>query len=551
MFTSNPLKQGFLKQEPLNRLLLMVVILLVVSKLFLVGEGFMSLVDEVRYVQSGQSLKGLSRLEFKRFLKPIFYTQGRPGETIVKLIPSFMQWASAKVLGKSMYEPANSFPLFIFNVIVWCLILVVHFRFSRMVLGDTSLALLSVILFASLTNSHIYLRHALPYDTSLLVFYYAMYKTCLWHKTDGLTRYRTFGLGILAFSAYLIYPGYISQFLAVSMLLALYGLTMEGFRIRFIQSVFFVLGSLSCLLFFEFLSRVAGKSYIEAALKLSSTITQGSFSETFTFILKYLNQVEGIVGLSMIPSVLLFFFWPVRRFSTTADGHMRLPLFLGLLLAGIYLVHAGSGYFLHKIVFYGRLIHPYMPYICVFAVFPLARLREGSRARRPILAGLALFILCSGVQKIVEYRSIQYPRDIAWAVINEHNPADVSTLCEYGPCQTISPTFHGNISDTADSWTEVPDEKERESGFRDKRPFGPTDFLIVNGCYFYPVKTMASHQPLIHPGNGYRLVGSGVHFLNFKAYQYEAFDIEERRNLDSMDFRVRVYARPAGYGKGL
>jgi hypothetical protein len=537
---------GGFRREPLRYLLMAVLLGVVASKLLLIGEGFMALGDEGRYEQSGQALQRLMDLDVRRFLKPVFYTQARPVETLIKVLPTFGQWVTAKAFGLSLYEPANSHPLFLFNLAVYLLILLVHYRLSAWVLRDPTLALLSVILFASMTHSHLYLRHALPYDASLLVLYYAAYRVSRYLTGGGLTWRRSFFLGVLAFTGYLIYPGYFALYFTVSVLMALYGLTRANFLPRLVHSVWYAAGSLACLLSVELLSRVAGKSYIMAALKLSKMQNQGSYAETYTFLWKYLSEVEGLVGLAVMLASCLFLVQVLRRRGWRSDGGQGLALFLGASLSLVYLTHASSGYFLHNIVFYGRLMHQYIPFLCVFAVIPLGGVRLTGRYRQPLLAGLALMLAVSAMGKIQAYDSIVYPTDLACEMIDAYNPKELSTVCEYGVCQSVSPAVHGVISDTADSWTVVPGEAERSAPFRAKRPYGPMDILVVNGCYFYPVKTIAAHQPFPDPGNGYRLLRSGSHFLNFKAYQFEAYDEAERRNLDRMDFQVRVYARPAG-----
>jgi hypothetical protein len=46
---------------------------------------------------------------------------------------------------------------------------------------------------------------------------------------------------------------------------------------------------------------------------------------------------------------------------------------------------------------------------------------------------------------------------------------------------------------------------------------------------------------LFHPELKLSLLESGNHFLNFKAYQYEGYDIQERKNLDKLSLKINVY----------
>ena len=125
----------------------------------------MAFPDEVRYCQSGIAFQDLSHFKLVAAVKAIASTQGRPADAILNLFPITLQYITAHIFNLNYYESQNSYAVFVCNFIIYCLILLVHYRFSKLLLYDSYLAFASVVLFSTLTNSYLYLRHALPYES--------------------------------------------------------------------------------------------------------------------------------------------------------------------------------------------------------------------------------------------------------------------------------------------------------------------------------------------------------------------------------------------------
>ena len=64
-----------------------------------------------------------------------------------------------------------------------------------------------------------------------------------------------------------------------------------------------LIGLLMVLLAFEGLARLGHTSYWASSRYIATTITQGSFSEGFSFIGSYFRQVEGWLGIILGVSV--------------------------------------------------------------------------------------------------------------------------------------------------------------------------------------------------------------------------------------------------------
>ena len=319
-------------------------------------------------------MQHLSELKIGAAIKDIFSTQGRPADAVIKIIPNAMQYVTANIFSLNYYESKNSYPLFIFNFIIYCFILVIHFKLSYLLLKDNFLALISVLLYSTLTNSYLYLRHALPYDMSLLIFYLAIYKIAIYTEENSLSFKKSLLIGIFSFLGFLVYPGYFPLFIVGLFILFFNNLSKQNILKKIYYSSYYILGGLLCLFIFEKIGRLVGRSYILDAIGLSKTITQGSFEESFVFILKYLFEVEGLTGIILLISLFIFFIIMLYQIKNKRFKQYSLISLLGIALLGMYLAYAFAGYFLHKVVFYGRLLHQYLPFICIFSIYAINEL---------------------------------------------------------------------------------------------------------------------------------------------------------------------------------
>lgn len=514
------------KQSPLHYLLFVSIIVMTVLKLNLMGSGFFAFPDELRYKASQDALQKLAHGQMAPAIHSLFETEGRPADALVKTLPMTVQVITAKVFNLNLYETSNSYPLFIFNFIIYCCILRIHFKCSKLLLKDEFLALVSVVLLGSMLNSYIYLRHAIPYDTSLLIFYFLIYKILVFTESNSLSFKKSFLLGFFGFFAYLVYPGYFPLFITVGFILLFNRLMQDNFFVKFRQSITYALGSVLCLGAFEGLSRIGGSSYIGDAFLLAGTVIQGSFEESFTFMPKYLLEVEGIKGIILMIGMVLFVAFMVINWQKE-----RSIFVLGIGLISLFLAYASAGYFLHKLVFYGRLLHQYFPFICLFSVYAINQLLiKLTDKNQPILAFLSfVFIINFGFNFLKYTKSFAYPKDIAWTLSKTHQLKDIENVCEY-----------------TDSWSVIPAEEEKILRGSSKNPTDTlADIILVNACFFYPVDDKTKYHAY-SPTNNARLLDSKPHFMNFKAYQYEGYGIAERENVEAIKFDIKTFKRIQG-----
>ncbi|AWI27018.1 hypothetical protein [Flavobacterium pallidum] len=502
-----------------SRLMLLLIVLVSAVKLILINKGFLAFPDEDRYRAAGQILKSLAHSDFHSALEFLFSTKGRPGDAVVKIIPTVLQYLNAELFGLEVYETANSWPVFAYNFVIYGLLLLLHYKVSLHLLREKFLSLFSVLVFATLVVSYISLRHADPYDASLLILYYVFYNIL---SAKGITNRRMLFFGFVAFFGYLCYPGYVLLFLALPMFFvireALEGKWFSGIP----QGLFFVSGSVICLLIFEALAQIGGTSFIENSLMLSGTILQGSFSECFSFLFKYLVEAEGINGIFLLTGLGIFLLLFFRNIKKMPAEPICL-VFLVLLL--LFLVYSAAGYYLHKVVWYARLLKQFFPFLvlfCVFAINASVRHFRLKAYRTAVVFVLSLMLSVSFSFKIYDYKNCFYPKDIAWEFYNKYRFQKTEMVLEYNKSHSFMPNF----------------SIVKKKMPRDHAP----ELVFVNISGFYPFTDLHDYRKYENP-NHYKLLSENPSCLHFKAYQFEGYNIRARENLDAANLQIRVYRK--------
>ena len=505
-----------LLEKYMPKILLIAIVLVTLAKLSLVGEGFMAFPDEARYIPSGEVLENLAHFEIKEAAGSLNKTQGRPGETLVKIIPSAMQYASAKVFGMETYESANSYPLFLFNFAVYCLLLLQLYRIAKLLLKNNVLALFSVLLYCCLINGYIYMRHTLPYDCSLLIMSYVLLQVIKTTNHNTFSIKKMLLIGFTAFFGYVVYPGYVLLFGLVFIMLITNRLTKNNFLPRIKYGIFYGMGSIICLLVFEGIARIGDTSYIQDSITLSKTITQGDFDESYSFLFKYLYHVEAINGILIIAGLLLFIgilFYSLFRNKTLTDIHR-----LFIITAILFLLYASAGYFFHKMIWYGRLLHQFFFVLALVTAYTFGYLLQNFKYKQIAISTISGIAVIAFIFNLIDYKSYAYPKDIVWEINNTTSYNNLMEVCEHD-----------------DSWSVMDyiNSKHRPAPTAD-------DIILINGCYFYPLENIKTYNAYMANEND-KLIITKPHFINYKAYQYEGYSIVARKNIDSLKLKIKVY----------
>jgi hypothetical protein len=517
-------------QQALTYFLIAIIVLITVIKLDLIGAGFLAFPDEVRYCQSGRALQHISELKINAAIKDIYLTQGRPADGIISIIPNAMQYITGRIFNLNLYDPQNTYPLFLFNFFIYCLILIVFYKISKLLLKDTDLALFCVLLYSTLTNSYLYLRHALPYDMSLLIFYFLIYKIIIYTNEDSLSFVKSLILGFCSFLGFLVYPGYFPLIIVGLFILFFNNLSNKYVYDKFIYLGSYTIGGAFCLVIFEKIGRLAGRSYINDAIGLSKTIKQGSFEEAFSYILKYLYRVEGLTGIFLLLGISIFFLIMLYRLKRKTFEPYSLINLLAIALLGNYLAYASAGYFFHKVVFYGRLLHQYLPFICIFSIYSMnVLLTKLTTKNKLILSLISIIFIVNFGYNFINYKSYSYPRDMLWQLIKANNSINVKNIFEYD-----------------DRWPVMP--KGSELSYSDIHGKAIESYynIILTGGHFsaaiYLVNTSNNHH-IFNPNDNYHLLKSKSSFMNFKAYQFDSgANMNDRHYMDNYHIKINIYS---------
>ncbi len=508
------------KQLQPKNLFLGLIILVSIFKITLINKGFFNTPDEMRYFTSGEILKQLSQFNFYKSIELLYTVNGRPAEALVKIIPNILQYISSIILDYKQYEIRNSFLLFFFNILIFSLILIIHYRFSFRFLKNKTLSLFSVLVFSTLVASYISLRHSEPYDLSLLILYFIFYKILDIKNQNYLRLKNFFYYGFIAFFGYCCYPGYIMLFLAIPISYFLISLKKDNLIMLVKQLTSFTFGSILCLLFFELLAQTVNKSFIKESIVLSKTIIQGSFEECFSFLFKYLIEVERFTGIFIIIGLILFCIQIVIKYFKLKKINDLQIIFIILFL--IFISYSILGFYFHKVVWYARLLKQFIPFIILFSISSLQYLfthyRTKNHYKYYILYGFSLLFLFNFHNIISEYKTYFYPKDVIWSYYNSNENVQFHLINEYSK-NLVDPLL--------------------DDYFSKGNPIHAKKYICTYGS-IYPFDNLSDYH-IYTPKENEKLIFSKPIYYNFKGYQFEGSGIKARANLDKVTLNVKVY----------
>jgi hypothetical protein len=506
-----------------------VLLLALAVRLPLLDRGALAYPDELRYpVNVLETAAALGRGDVERACFAMSTADGRPGYVLMHLPAAALQQVAQRLLGLPPDRPPSIWIPLAYQLGFSLLLLWVFWLLARSWLPDSGwLALSTTLAFALMASSNAYVRHVLPYDTAL-----ALLLSALWLATrvDPARPGRAEGIGALAGLGFATYPGY---YLFPAIVLAVLGwrgldsgaprrspLTVAAWPLRG------ALGGLVVALGFEIAARVGGRSYVADLSALGDTIVQGSFEEGFTFLVEYFWRVQPPGASAWLVLAAAAPLAAILRSHRRPAGLPRrpwVPVAAGVAVS--FVVHALSSAWLEKMVFYGRLVHMYVPFVLLAGAATLALLVPPPRTRKA--AGVVAIVSVVGfVFFFAAYRPLAYPRDVVreqLAALAAQPAASLRFVNE----SYADPSF-GNF------------EAEIATGLRRALPGEPAArWTLVDFGFFYPLSA-GDFRPYV-PAPGEVEIFGGPHWLTHPVYMFEGNTIEERRLLDERAYRLRVY----------
>jgi len=150
-----------------------------------------------------------------------------------------------------------------------------------------------------------------------------------------------------------------------------------------------------------------GKSYLGFIANYSTTVYMASFDEGFTYFFIYFWQVEKWWGMLLV--VIAFFGITRTVFNRQAIPNVKALLSIAILA---YIAYGAYVYFGHKMVFHGRILHIYFPFVIIGVLVMLQQLKGG-------LASISIPLLFIGSLVnyyfiIQDFKQIGYPRNFIY-----------------------------------------------------------------------------------------------------------------------------------------
>ncbi len=510
----------------LQNIIFIFFLLLAIVRLSLLGRGAFAFYDETRYQSAIIALQKLKALDVPGFCSAITCSphsyESNPGFPLINLLPAAVRLYIQGAYDIPVDNPESLLVAQLFNLLISIIIAYIFYKISFLIFNsDWKYALIATIIFSGLANNNIYIRHTLPYDAALLCFLFALFYFLKKARSNENKLRPYFITGIISAFGFATYPGFYFFTVLFPALIIFYK---NGTSVnKKIKKVFsYSVGAICTLLFFEAVSRLGHTSYVANNFSLMHTITQGSFSEGYVFLPKYLIQNEKFAGTFLLLLSGLFFIGSIRSiikkdFSYFGNLHLVKTMFF--IMAAGYFFHASLAVAFHKVVFYGRLLHIYFPFLIWGSIALVSKLKS-QRIMRGVLILFVSLSVFSFVHFFLNYKNLAYPRDVLYTNrVNTANVAQGNFICESPPHDSIWSPAAKNLK------TLEPYSAEK-------------NFIVVNSCYFYPIdENFKSYKA---PQSA-KLVFSGTHFLNFLPYEFEGFSIEERALLQQRMYKVFIY----------
>jgi hypothetical protein len=490
-------------------------------RLTLVGRGALAFVDETWYFKSVMTLQELGAGNVRGALGHIATTVARPGAVLIKLPVAALQIVPL-MFGVAASNPWSLVIPQIFNVGVSLVLLYLFFDICLVLCGDSTASLVAAIVYALLVNTNLYIRHVLPYDWALCAGIGA-----LWIGIRRpLTVRRALAAGLLVGAMIAIYPG--CYLLAPVLCVGIASQTWRDGQRSALQSLaVLAIGAGIVLAAMELLCRLGGVSYLASARALSHEITTGgAFDEAWTFLPEYLVRVEGLPGLILLVAAAATLWRAVlrvhRRTARPIDW-----LLLPAVAAWAWQCAYSAQW--HRIVMYGRLIHPWMLFLAWMLADAIAAIKRPGLRVAAISAVLGGTLL-AWVPWARAYYRLAYPSDVLYALRIDTTRLPVDRM----RCELKSGGY--------DSPTASPGPLDRKTRY----PYtGDTGFRLVNFCQPIGILNVPEPPAIGAEESVASLVFDGPHWATFPAYGFEGVPPDARKALVRNGYRVRAYRLPA------
>ena len=489
--------------------------LVAVYRLTLLDRGALAFVDETFYFTSVMALRSLSAGDMNGIVEALTSARGRSGATLLQLPVAALQALPAQYGVAASNLQSLLIPQ-VCNVLVTVAAVYFVFAIARALCGDERAAIASAAAYALLVNSNLYVRHLVPYDWALCCGLFSIWLV----MTRPASQVRAALAGGLAGTVLVTYAGYYSFAAVVGMALVLETWRVFSLGRAVVDGAIFAAAAMSVVAGVELIFRAGGSSYIGSIADSPRTVVFSSVDDGWLFLPEYLFIVESATGIILLVAALAYLTRAAVRLlrrEVRAIDSLMLPALLA------WAVQSAAAAQWQAIPLFGRLIHPWMP----FLAWMLADTMTAPALRRVqrVLAFAVIAIAVAGAAVWTrQYYRLAYPPTVLYAFgVDTAKLTDDQMPCELNP----------------GTGYQSPTPLDRATGY----PYrSANDVVLLNFCQ----ALMSIPRPRVHAqiSDASTLIFDGPHWMSFPAYGFEGLIHADRAAMRSQDYRVRIYRLP-------
>ena len=484
--------------------------MLLTGRLWIAGTGYLEDQDEFLYIWI--HLHFADFVHLSTWTNCMFDMQGQPPEIIIRLAQYISVLPIGQLTDKQMLHPDVLFFIGLYNICSSLLVLYVFYHILLKLKFSIELSIAGVILLGTLFNFNLYTRHILPYDHALLFQLLAF--NLLLRDEDrprtillagllsaiGLTNYYGSFMFIFINGGYLILRYYSIPLVAVK------------------KCLLFISPFILLALCYEVIARINGKSYLDFITQYYGTVySEGSSNEGFAYLFLYFYLVEKWWGVVLL---LLFSFGSYLLFTREGDVKIKQALFLGIIG---YFIYGAYVFLFQKMVFEGRVLHIYYPFI-VLGVLGFLQ-QQKLLPQNYFSLAICIFAFANYGFVIKDFNGIGYPRNAIYKyhLFEDKEKTILSFREEMGVCIPYS---------------------DRATSYIDSMgvPFlSPGKYVLRNICFLphFPDSLLLDYKLWLKAQKD-SVVFEQLHFQSHPAYVMEYCDRQGRNFYLQKQFKISV-----------
>lgn len=489
--------------------------ILLAGRLCIAGTGYLEDPDEFLYIWIHMHFAAFTHLH--TWTDCMNRMQGQPPEIATRLLEYITLTPIASAMGKPMLSADVLYFMGLYNILVSLLTVYVFYNILLKIGFSVELAIAGMLLLGTLFNFNMYTRHILPYDQALL-FQLMSLNLLLSTKLKpgtillagllsaiGLTNYMGCFMFVFINGGFVVIANYNNLKLAIK------------------NALLFVLPFVALVAFYQAVTLYEGHAYLTFLKDYYGTIAgEGSTDEGLHFIFLYFYLVEKWWGMLLL---LLFFWGSYLIIKRSGSAKTKQLILLG---AVAYITFGAYVFFFQSMVFEGRVLHIYYPFIIIGV---LGWLQQQKLIQFNKLVTIIVVFACVNYGFVVrDFNRIGYPRN----TIYKCNLFEEKGKVDFSYYEEISPALH--YYNRARYFIDTIGPRTLPAGH----------YVLSNICFMaaYPDSLLSNYKPW-QKTEGDSIVFEQLHFESHPAYTLEYCSRFGRNFYIKNQIKIRVVRHKA------